>query len=82
MILADKIIEERKSNGWSQEELAEKLGVPRQSASKWEGARPVPDFHRILQMIEIFGMVTFNRSMEYFVGCVAGCRSVFLQRFL
>ena len=27
MILADKIVEERKRNGWSQEELAEKLGV-------------------------------------------------------
>ena len=31
MILADKIIAERKKNGWSQEELAEKLGVTRQS---------------------------------------------------
>lgn len=30
MILADKIIEERKKNGWSQEELVEKLGVSRQ----------------------------------------------------
>lgn len=29
MILADKIIEERKKNGWSQEELANKLGVSR-----------------------------------------------------
>lgn len=29
MILADKIMEERKRNGWSQEELAEKLGVSR-----------------------------------------------------
>ncbi|MBZ4668976.1 MAG: putative transcriptional regulator [Defluviitaleaceae bacterium] len=34
MILADKIIEERKRNGWSQEELANKLGVSRQSVSK------------------------------------------------
>ncbi|UWM86311.1 helix-turn-helix domain-containing protein [Streptococcus parauberis] len=29
MILADKIIEERKSNGWSQEQLAEQLDVSR-----------------------------------------------------
>lgn len=29
MILADKIINLRKKNGWSQEELAEKLGVTR-----------------------------------------------------
>lgn len=33
MILADKIIELRKRNGWSQEELAEKLNVSRQSIS-------------------------------------------------
>ena len=33
MILADKIIELRKKAGWSQEELAEKLGVSRQSVS-------------------------------------------------
>ena len=38
MILADKIINERKKNAWSQEELAEKLSVSRQSVSKWEGA--------------------------------------------
>ena len=36
MILADKIIEERKKNGWTQEDLAQKLGVSRQSVSKWE----------------------------------------------
>ena len=35
MILADKIIDLRKKAGWSQEELAEKLGVSRQSVSKW-----------------------------------------------
>ena len=33
MILADKIIEERKKNGWTQEDLAQKLGVSRQSVS-------------------------------------------------
>ena len=36
MILADKIIQLRKKCGWSQEELAEKMGVSRQSVSKWE----------------------------------------------
>ena len=34
MILAEKIMDERKKNGWSQEELADKLGVSRQSVSK------------------------------------------------
>lgn len=58
MILADKIIENRKKNGWSQEELAEKLGVSRQSVSKWEGAQAVPDMKKIIQMSEIFGVST------------------------
>ena len=58
MILADKIIELRKKNGWSQEELAEKLEVSRQSISKWEGAQSVPDMNRIIKMSEIFGVST------------------------
>ena len=58
MILADKIIEERKKNGWSQEELAEKLGVSRQSISKWEGAQSVPDLQRILEMSRMFSVST------------------------
>jgi len=58
MILADKIIELRKKNGWSQEELAEQLEVSRQSISKWEGAQSVPDMARIIRMSELFGVST------------------------
>ena len=58
MILADKIITLRKKNGWSQEELAEKLKVSRQAVSKWEGAQTVPDLERVLQMSQLFGVTT------------------------
>lgn len=58
MILADKIIRLRKKNGWSQEELAEKMNVSRQAVSKWEGAQTVPDLGRILQLGELFGVTT------------------------
>lgn len=58
MILADKIITERKKNGWSQEELAEKLDVSRQSVSKWEGAQATPDLQKILKMSQLFGVST------------------------
>lgn len=58
MILADKIVDLRKKSGWSQEELAEKLGVSRQAVSKWEGAQSVPDLEKILQMSRIFGVTT------------------------
>ena len=68
MILADKIIELRKKNGWSQEELAEKLGVSRQAVSKWEGAQSVPDIQRILEMSRLFGVSTdylLKDDMDY-----------------
>lgn len=58
MILADKIINERKKLGWSQEELADKLDVSRQAVSKWESAQSTPDLNRILKMAEVFGVST------------------------
>ena len=58
MILADKIIKLRKKMGWSQEELAERLGVSRQSVSKWEGAQSTPDLERVLQLSALFGVST------------------------
>ena len=58
MILADKIMDCRKKNGWSQEELANRLGVSRQSVSKWESAQAVPDMKKLLQMSELFGVST------------------------
>lgn len=58
MILADKIIEERKKNGWSQEEFASQLNVSRQAVSKWESAQSIPDLKRIIEMANLFGVST------------------------
>ena len=58
MILADKILNLRKKNGWSQEELAQQLGVSRQSVSKWEGAQAIPDLERIIDLSQVFGVST------------------------
>lgn len=58
MILADKIINLRKKFGWSQEELADKMNVSRQSVSKWESARSIPDLNKILMLSKIFGVST------------------------
>ena len=58
MILADKLIRLRKKNGWSQEELAEKMNVSRQAVSKWEGAQTIPDLEKILMLGELFGVTT------------------------
>lgn len=58
MILADKIIKLRKKNGWSQEELADKMNVSRQAVSKWEGAQSIPDLEKILQLSALLGVTT------------------------
>ena len=58
MNFADKLIALRRKNGWSQEELAQRLDVTRQSVSKWEGAQSVPDLDRILALSRLFGVST------------------------
>ena len=58
MILADKITALRKRERWSQEELAERLKVSRQSVSKWESAQSVPELEKILQLSRLFGVST------------------------
>ena len=58
MIFADKIADLRKKNGWSQEELANQLGVSRQAVSKWESASSIPDLDKIIKMSSIFGVST------------------------
>lgn len=58
MILADKIIKLRKQLGWSQEELAEKMNISRQSVSKWESANSIPDLNKIIMLAEIFDVST------------------------
>ncbi|MDR3998985.1 MAG: helix-turn-helix transcriptional regulator, partial [Evtepia sp.] len=58
MILADKITELRKRSGWSQEELAGRLGVSRQAVSKWESAASIPDLDKILKLSQLFDVST------------------------
>lgn len=58
MILADKIINLRKKCGWSQEELADQLGISRQSVSKWESGMSIPEIDKIIKLSELFGVST------------------------
>ena len=58
MILAEKVTALRKKKGWSQEELAEKLGISRQSVSKWESGTSIPDIDKIIMMSRLFGVST------------------------
>ena len=58
MTFSDKLIALRRKAGWSQEELAERLNVSRQSVSKWEGAQSMPDIDKIVQLSSLFGVTT------------------------
>ncbi len=58
MPLADKIMELRKKQGWSQIDLADRLDVSRQSVSKWEMAQAVPELDKIIKMSELFAVTT------------------------
>lgn len=58
MILSQKILLLRKKSGMSQEELADKLNVSRQSISKWESAASIPDINKIIEMSKIFEVST------------------------
>ena len=58
MLLAEKITELRKKQGWSQEELAQKLDISRQSVSKWESGGAMPDLDKIIKLSSIFGVST------------------------
>ena len=58
MTFSDKLIALRKRAGWSQEELAERLNVSRQSVSKWESAQSMPDIDKILQLSSLFSVTT------------------------
>ena len=66
MILADKIIKLRKQSCWSQEELAEKMNISRQSVSKWESTNSIPDLNKIIMLADIFDVTTdFLLKDEY-----------------
>ena len=52
----DKLMKLRKENSLSQEELAEKLGVTRQTISKWELGQTTPDMEKLSQISNVFGV--------------------------
>ncbi len=58
MKLHEKIYELRKKAGYSQEALAEKLCVSRQSVSKWETGEATPEVSKLLALSKIFGVTT------------------------
>ncbi|EHI99602.1 helix-turn-helix domain protein [Clostridium sp. DL-VIII] len=56
MDLSEKILKLRKANNLSQEQLAEKLDVSRQSISKWESGQSIPDVEKLIALSNIFNV--------------------------
>lgn len=58
MTIGEKIMNLRSNLGLSQEELAEKVNVSRQSVSKWEMNQALPQIDKVLLLCELFGITT------------------------
>lgn len=56
MTIGDKILSMRKARGWSQEELADRVGVTRQAISRWESNSAKPDADKIVDICDLFGV--------------------------
>lgn len=56
MNIGEKLFELRKGKNLSQEDVAEKLNVTRQTVSKWETNQSMPDFDKIMPLCELFGI--------------------------
>ncbi|MCX4365004.1 MAG: helix-turn-helix domain-containing protein [Bacilli bacterium] len=56
MSIGQKLSDLRKSKHLSQEDVADRLGVTRQTISKWETDQSTPDFDKIIPICELFGL--------------------------
>lgn len=68
MKLADKLQLLRKKHGYSQEQLADKLGIARQTISKWENGQAIPELAGLILLSELYG-VTIDRMVKDDDGC-------------
>ena len=59
----ERLIELRKKNNYTQEELAGIIGVSRQAISKWESGMANPDIEKLIKLSELYGC-----SIDYIVG--------------
>jgi transcriptional regulator with XRE-family HTH domain len=56
MIFSERLKKEREKRDWSQNELAEKIHVSRQSVSKWETGKNYPSIEVIIHLSDLFGI--------------------------
>ncbi len=58
MTFGEKLLNLRRARGWTQEELADKIGVTRQALSKWEASSALPDTKNVVALAKLFGVTT------------------------
>ena len=63
-MLKDNISRLRYVNGYSQEKVAEKIGVSRQAYAKWEQGETIPDVERCQKLAELYG-VTIDSLINF-----------------
>ena len=63
-MLSEKIYTLRRKNGWSQEQLAERIGVSRQAISKWESGTSTPELEKLLALSECFQMTVDELTVD------------------
>ena len=56
MTFGEKLLNLRRAWNWTQEELAEKIGVTRQALSKWEANATLPDTKNVVALAKLFGV--------------------------
>ena len=54
-MLRENLVILRNVRGWSQEEVAEKIGISRQAYAKWESGATVPDIEKCVRLAEVYG---------------------------
>lgn len=64
MNLGNNLFQARKRAGLSQEQVAEKLGVSRQTISKWETGESVPDIYQSKKLAKIYSL-TLDELIEF-----------------
>ncbi|WP_028242995.1 helix-turn-helix domain-containing protein [Pseudobutyrivibrio ruminis] len=75
MSFADNLMELRKLNNLSQEDIAEKIGVSRQTLSKYETGESLPDIERCKMLADLFGvtmddLISYEKNDSDNLGCV------------
>lgn len=68
LTFGEKVQALRRARGWTQEQLAEQIGVSRQSLSKWESNTTAPDTERVVALSRLFGVTTDYLLLEEFGG--------------